>query len=251
MLEDITTASLFAFFLVFCRLAAGIMLLPGFSESYISPKARLVIALGVALVITPMTKQYLPPMPSSMFELIIIVSGEIIVGLFIGAVIKIILSSMHVAGMVISYQSGLAAATLFDPNQQTQGSIIGVFLTTLAVFLIFATNLHHIFLMGLIDSYKIFSPIQPMPIGGFSELISKTVAGSFLMGVKIAAPQIVIGLVLYLGAGIMARLMPQMQVFFVMMPVQIALGFFILMISLSAGMLWFMEYYREVLTNFV
>lgn len=227
------------------------MLLPGFSEGYISVRARLIVAAGLAIIITPVIQNYLPQMPGSVFLLILLVVGEIIIGALIGGLAKIILATLHIAGGVISYQSGLAAATLFDPAQGTQGSVIGAFLTSLGILMIMVTNMHHVFLQGLVDSYYLFTPGNALPVGGFAEVVQKTVSGSFMLGIKIAAPQIVVGLLLYLSAGIMSRLMPQMQVFFVIMPLQITIGFFILMISLSVSMMWFMEYYGEVMGAFL
>ena len=101
----------------------------------------------------------------------------------------------------------------------------------------------------MIDSYQLFTPGDILPTDGFMEITKRTMANSFLAGFKIASPHIVVGLMLYLGAGIMGRLMPQMQVFFVLMPIQIIMGFSILAITLSTAMMWFMEYYTETMGN--
>ncbi len=216
-----------------------------------SPKARLVLALGLTIIVEPVVQSSLPAVPSSILALFLIIAGEITIGLLIGTMAKVIFSSIHVAGTITSFQMGLSAATLFDPSQKEQGALVGVFLSMLAILLIFATNMHHLFLQGLVESYDVFAPGKEIPFGGFADLLSKTLSSSFLMGVKIAAPQIVIGLVLYLGAGVMSRLMPQMQVFFIMMPVQIGIGFFVLMITLSACMMWFLDYYGDVMSEFI
>ena len=251
MLDNITVELFFVYFLVLCRIAAAIMLLPGISETYISTRARIVAALGLALLITPLAKEYLPPLPKSAIGFFLIITSEIIIGLLIGSVAKIIFSTMHVAGQAISFQIGLAAANMFDPTQGGQGSTVGSILNMIAILLIFTTDMHHIFLSGIVDSYQLFNPTSPIPLGGFNEIITKAVSESFLMGIKIAAPQIVVGLILFLGAGVMGRLMPQMQVFFVMMPLQILLGFFIIMITLSAGMMMFINHYGEFMSNFI
>ena len=251
MFDEITISLVFAYMLVLCRIGAAISMLPTMSEGYMFSRARLYIALGLSVIIAPAVNPLLPQMPISITSLVLLAAGEILIGFTIGAIAKITLSSLHVAGSVISYQSGLAAATIFDPNQGGQSSLISGFLTMVAIMLIFATNLHHIFLYGLVDSYHLFTPGEAPPLGDFANLVTKTVAGSFLVGMKFAAPQIIIGLILYLGAGIMSRLMPQMQVFFVLMPVQIFLGFFVLMITLSVGMMWFIDNYSDTMAIFI
>lgn len=251
MLEQITSDAVFSHFLVFCRLGGALLLLPGLSEAYVSPRSRMIIAIGLTVVVTPITQPLLPALPPSGIELILLITKELIIGMFIGTMAKIILSTLHVAGMVMSYQMGLAAGTLFDPSQNSQGAIIGILLTFLGILLIFATDLHHIFLHGVVDSYKLFAPGPTLPLGGFADTVSQTASDAFNIGVKMAAPQIVVGLALYLAAGVMGRLMPQMQVFFVIIPVQILIGFFVLMITLSAFFMWFMDYYQEIMGTFI
>jgi len=227
------------------------MLLPGIGELYISAKSRLIIALVISLIITPIAAPMLPSMPEKSLALMLIILSEVIIGLFIGSVTRILLSAMHIAGAIISMQTGLAAAMLFDPSQGTQGTVIGTFLTFMAILLIFATNTHHIFLYAIVDSYTLFSPKEAIPIGGISETMSTTLSASFLIATKLAAPQLVIALMVYLAAGVMGRLMPQMQVFFLVMPLNIGLGFLVLLATLSTMLMLFMDFFIENMNNFI
>lgn len=251
MLEQLTVSEVFIYFLVFCRIGSVMMLLPALSLPYISARSRLIAAVAISFLVTPTIQPLMPEIPQTVIGLFLVIAGEIIIGVLIGSIAKIILSTIHVAGQIISLQIGLSAANIFDPSQGGQGTTIGAFLDIIALALIFATNLHHVFLTGMVDSYQIFQPNNAIPIGGFSEIITKTVAESFLLAVKISSPQIIVGLLLLLGAGVMGRLMPQMQVFFVMMPVQILIGFFIMMITLSASMMMFIQYFAETMANFM
>jgi flagellar biosynthetic protein FliR len=227
------------------------MLLPGLSEGYMSPRARLYIALGICLAIIPMLLDKMPPMPDSAVKLFLLVAKEIMVGVFIGAVIKILFATLSTAGAIIASQTGLGSAMLFDPSQSEQGSAISVFLGITGIMLIFAGNLHHIFIRAIVDSYSLFPPLEAMPMGGFTDLITKTTADSFSIAIRISSPVIVIGLVIYLGGGIIGRLMPQIQVFFIMTPVQILLGFSMFLMALSTGLTWFMNYYSDTLQHFL
>lgn len=247
MLEQLTTPLLFSYFLVFCRVGAGIMMMPGVGEANISSQARLLVGLLISGLLAPVVTPQLPPVPSSIGAIFLVLGSEIIIGVFIGTIARILMSAMHTAGMIIAYLMGLSAASLFDPTVREQSSLPGVFLMMLATVLIVITDLHHLFFRALADSYSLFVPMEPLPLGGFADMVAHTVGGTFLIAVQISAPHIIVGLLIYLASGVMGRLMPQMQVFFVMTPVQLLAGFFLLMTTLSAVMLWFTNYYSEVL----
>jgi flagellar biosynthesis protein FliR len=251
MLESFVVSQVFALFLIFCRIGSGIMLLPGFGESYVSPLIRLMLALMVALLLTPVLGKSLPPLPSSPLALFLLVTCEILTGLLIGAICNIIISATHVAGMIFSAQSGLSSVVIFDVTQNSQGSIVGNFIGLLALLLIFATGMHHFMLRGITESYTVFVPGHFVPLASFVEIATHLVSDTFRVAVEISAPLIAAGTLLFLSAGILSRLSPAMQVFFVVMPLQMLLGLFVFMTSFSAIMLWYMEFYREQLTHFL
>ena len=134
MLSQLVAADLFSLVLVFARIGSAIMLLPGFGEVYVSGRIRLIIALALTLVITPVVGTHLPDLPKGPLELFVLIGSEVLIGLFLGALARFLVSSLHVAGVVIGYQSSLANAQLFDPNTAQQGSLIGTFLNVLGVF---------------------------------------------------------------------------------------------------------------------
>lgn len=251
MLSDWTVITLFHFFLVFTRMGAALMVLPGFGEVYISSRARLMLALTVSAVMAPVLKPLLPPMPADILGLGMALLAEAIVGLFIGAVGRMLQSILHVAGMIIAFQSSLASALLFDANQGSQGSVMGNFMTLIGVTLLFATGMHHMMLTGIAESYMVFEPGAFPPTGDMADMAAQVVSDGFVVAVKISAPLIVMGLLLYLGAGILGRLMPNMQVFFVLVPVQLYESFVIFLLTLSAGMLWYIDHFEEVMRTFL
>lgn len=241
----------YSYLLIFCRLGTALVVLPAISEGYFSARSRLVVALSMCVIFTPLMMSRLPEMPEHMAVFSLLVLGEIITGLFIGTVARIIITALHVTGMTISYQMGLATAVFFDPGQSNQGAVIGTFLHVFAILLIFTSQLHHLFFWSLHDSYTLFPPGEYFPMGGFASVIGQTVSDSFSIGVQLAAPHIIIGLVMYLGLGVMGRLMPQMQVFFVMVPLQIIIGIGLLVLTIVGTMTWFMQYYENVIANFL
>src|SRR5690606_3766489 len=168
-----------------------------------------------------------------------------------GGVLRLLLSALHVAGSIIAQQSGLAAAQFFDPTQMTQGAITSTFMTLMGLVMIFVTDLHHLFIEGTFAIYRVF-PVGDTPdFGSLSELVAGFIAQAFLLGFQIAAPFLVFGITFYMGIGLLNRLMPQVQIFFVAMPLQIVLSFAILAITIGAGMMWFLGYYEEATIRFL
>ena len=111
----------------------------------------------------------------------------------------------------------------------------------------FATDMHHLVIAALNDSYTIFSPGELMPSGDVAALATRTFATAFKIGIQLSAPFLVFGLVFNLGLGVLSRLMPQMQVFFVGVPLSILVGFLILLLVIGAMMGTFLDYFGGVL----
>ena len=249
MLAEFLSTNLFAFFTVFARLGAALMLLPPFGDTFVPRRTRLSLAIAVSLVVTPLAAPRLPALPAGSLELALILGSEIVVGLFIGGLARILMSGLHTASIVIAYQTGLGAATAFAPDQGEQGVMIGRFFTLTALTLLFTTDLHHMLLLALVDSYNVLPPAGLPPVGDFATMAIEFISGAFVIAVKVAAPLLVVGILFYVGIGLLSRLMPAMQVFFVALPLQMALGFWILMVGMSTIMLWYLEYFEESITG--
>jgi flagellar biosynthesis protein FliR len=251
MLPEILPAEIFAFLLLFARVGAIIMLIPGLGERTIPANVRLVMALALALVITQLVRNGLPELPGSPLLLFLLVVGEIVIGLFIGAAARFIMTGLHVAGSVIAFQAGLSVAQAFNPTEGIQSAVMANFFNTTGVMLIFATDLHLMLIVAMHDSYTLF-PAGGLPsTSDFAELVIGMMADSFSLGIHMAAPFMVYGTLFYMGVGILGRLMPQVQVFFVAMPLQIILAFLILMFVLSSSFLWFIDRFEDSMSAFV
>ena len=233
-LEAFLAGGILAFMLTFARLGTAIMIMPGFGDSFVSERIRIHIALGMSFVLFPVIMPYIPsPIPST-FLLISLIGMEVIIGLLIGTVARIFMTALDTAGMIISMQSGLSNAQVFNPSLASQGSVMGAFLSVTGVLLLFITDLHHLMIIGLIESYELF-PLGALPdTGSMAELIVQAVTSSFQIGVKLAAPFIVMTLLVYVGMGVLSRLMPQIQVFMVALPLQILLSMVLFSIVLTA-----------------
>src|ERR1700759_1666080 len=113
---------------------------------------------------------------SSLSGLLVLMLHEIIIGIILGATARVTLSALEVAGSVIAQQLGLGFVTAVDPTQGQQGVLVGNFLTMLGVTMIFATDLHHLVIAALNDSYELFRPGEFPLLGDVAALTTKTIA---------------------------------------------------------------------------
>ena len=235
------------FMLVFARVGAMVMLLPGLGESNIPVRIKLAVAVLLTLVILPLHRQAYQIDMQSAAPLVVMMIHELIVGIVLGATARVTLSALQVGGAVIAQQMGLGFVTSVDPTQGQQGVLIGNFLTMLGVTLLFATDSHYLVIAALNDSYAVFSPGDLMPSGDIAALASRAFTAAFRLGMQLSAPFLVFGLVFNIGLGVLARLMPQMQVYFVGVPLSMLAGFLIFSLVLVAMMSTFLNYFTGVM----
>jgi flagellar biosynthesis protein FliR len=236
-----------AFMLAFARIGAMVMLLPGLGESSIPVQIKLGIALVLTLILLPLHSASYHVDMGSMTSLLVLMMHEIVIGILLGATARVTLAALQVAGSVIAQQVGLGFVTSVDPTQQQQGVLVGNFLTILGVTLLFATDSHHLVIAALDESYKIFAPGETMASGDIASLATRALAAAFKIGLQLSAPFLVFGLVFNIGLGVLARLMPQMQVYFVGVPLSIFAGFMILALVIAAMMGTFLDYFAGVM----
>jgi flagellar biosynthetic protein FliR len=236
-----------AFLLVFARIGTMLMLLPGLGEQNISSRIRLTIALVLAAVLLPLHRSAYHIDTAALGPDIVMLVEEILIGAVLGLTARLTISALDVAGSVIAQQLGLGFVTAVDPTQGEQGALVGNFLTMLGLTLIFATNMHYLVIAALNDSYNVFMPGEVPSTGDVAALITRTVAGAFRIGIQLSAPFLVFGLLFNIGLGVLSRLMPQMQVFFVALPLSIMVGLLLLVLGLGAMMGFFLDYVAGML----
>jgi flagellar biosynthetic protein FliR len=217
-----------------------VMLLPGLGEMSVPVRVRLTVALVLVAVLLPLHRDAYQVDLRSFGPVFALLGEEMFIGAVLGLTARLTIAGLQVAGNVIAQQMGLGFVTAVDPTQGQQSVIVGNFLTVLGVTLVFAADLHHLVIAALNDSYTLFRPGEIPLLGDVAALTTRTVAAAFKLGIQLSAPFLVFGLLFNLGLGVLARLMPQMQVFFVGLPLSILLGFLILIVVLGAMMTTFL-----------
>ncbi len=251
MLNEFLTLNVFGFFLILARVGSVLMLLPGFSANYVNIRTRILVALAVSFVLTPILSPALPDLPATPAGLGVLVSSEIIIGIFFGSLARIYMGALQTAGTLISYYSSLTNAFIQDPIAEQQSSIIASFMGTVGLLLVFVTDTHYLMLRAMVDSYSLFVPGAPLPIGDITQMIGRRVADSFMLGVQLSSPLLLTGLSYYIGLGLLSRLNPQLPVFFFGLPIQITMQIAVLGITLSGIMLVFLSGLEEYFAGFL
>lgn len=237
------------FMLTFARVGTLVMLLPGIGDRMIPTQLRLGFAVLLALVLLPMTRTLLPPIGEQAATIGTLI-GEIVIGAVIGLTTRMIITALQTAGTIVAQQLGLSYATTVDPSFGGQDAAIGNFLNLLGLTLIFATDLHHVAIAAIGDSYAVLPPIGLPETGDVAQLGIRTLARGFSLAVQISAPFIVFGMLFNLGLGVLSRLMPQIQVFFVGVPITIIVGMLVLVATLGLMMNIYLGDVGRILTTF-
>ena len=251
-MESFATAQqVFAGGLVFARLGAIIMLLPGLGETFIPARVRLAFAFSLSLMMYPLLAGSAPPLPVDGAGLGGAVIKELLIGLMIGGILRLFMSSLATAGEIVSLQTTLSFSQTANPMQAQPSTTLGTFLGLIGIVLIFATDLHHMFIAAVASSYEVFPFSREVPVADAGQLALQTLSKSFALGLQLAAPVVVFSLIFNVATGLVGRVMPQFQVFFVATPLIVLLGLSIFALSLGViGIVW-VDRYRELIATFV
>ena len=213
----------------------------------LAPAASLALKQPIEALLAPVTGNGNP------FILMTLLVTEATIGLFIGLIGRFMIGSLNMAGTLIAQNVGLSNAFIFNPSLASQGAVVGTFLSMAGITLIFVSNMHHLIFASLMKSYVVFPPNLPMAAAIPTEDIYKAIvilaSESFSVGLHLAMPFVVVGLLFNVGLGILSRLMPQIQVFFIATPVQLMLGFIILMTTTATMLEFWLAKFEDLHIN--
>jgi flagellar biosynthetic protein FliR len=218
-------------FLVFLRIAAIIFTVHVYSQATFPTMAKLLLSLLITYLAMFTITDFNYDVNMGLLPLGILGIKEMMTGFIIGFSLHFVFYGISFAGLLIGNDMGLGAAQMFDQNSESQSNLIGALLGMIAVIIFIVINGHHFIINAIGFSFKL------IPLGHYSmnedvsTLLIRYSSGIFIIAVKIASPIIVSFFLLNVAAGIMARVVPQMQILFVLFPLKIGLGF-IMLISL-------------------
>ncbi|MDR3349669.1 MAG: flagellar type III secretion system protein FliR [Acidaminococcales bacterium] len=236
--------------LVFARVSGIFSTAPMFSSRNVPARIRVLSAMAITLVAIPALAQKAgAPVTDSAASYILLVFGEFIVGACIGLVMAVFFAIIQVAGQMLDTQVGFGIVHVVDPQSGTQMPLLGNFLQMLFVLVFFAADLHHLFLQALLESFD----LMPVARAAFQPQMAEFVLGlftnMFLTAFKLAMPMIITTLLVDVSMGMLARTMPQMNVFVVGIPLKLAVGVFMLSVFLPTYIFFLKVAYGEVSEN--
>ncbi len=250
-MEELLLTEIYKFSFIFLRIGSALMMMPGYSSSYVNIRLRLSFALIISIILIPFLNEYIPQPANNFTENIRMFITEICYGLFLGIIMQLLYFAINICGNFVGQASGFANAQIFDPTTQNQSIISETFLSLLAITVIFITDLHHLMLDAVIDSYSIWPAGSNLPTDDMAKYLSTVMNDSFILGFKIGAPFVAFILIFYTGMGLLSRLMPQLNIFFLSLPLQIYLGLGLLLMTCPAMIMWFCHYYESHLTQLI
>jgi flagellar biosynthesis protein FliR len=229
---NIPLAQLQLFFLVFIRLGAILMSIPVFDSRSIPIFFKVALAFATSIVLFPMLKLDPVPITTGIIALGIGVVSEILLGLAIGFSVKLVFAGVQLAGQLAGYQMGMALANVMDPSSSQQVPLLAQFNNLFALLVFLSVNAHFWFIKALAHSYQILPPLNIQFGGALMDQLTRLSGNMFVIGVQVGAPVIAALLITSVAFGLVARTVPQMNVFIVAMPLKIGVGLLFLGFSL-------------------
>jgi flagellar biosynthetic protein FliR len=224
---------IFSYIIILVRVAAFISSFPGFGDK--STPAQIKIAFSIAISFYIANISDIPIYEKiSILSLTLICMKEMLIGLVMGLSCKLMFIAVNIFGSILSMQFGLSAAAFFDPNQGTSSSIFVTFITNYATVLMFFHDVHHMAILSIIKSYQNLN----FDIEQIGEFCASLISSSFKIGVISAAPFIAVNIIVNIAGGVMSRLMPSFQIFFLITPINIMILYIL-----------FLSFFDDILIN--
>jgi len=228
---DISYLEFERFLFVFFRVGAIIFFIPLLGSGQIPARVKVMLALVLSFIIFPLIENISMPRPRGFPELAVFLSSEVIIGLIIAFAVRLIFAAFQIAGTMVDVQMGFGLVNVLDPQNGPQVSVAAQFQTILAILIYLALSAHHLTVFAIAESFQTINPASFTFSEAAMTLIMDLFASTFVAAIKIAAPIMAVLFFISVGMGMMARAVPQMNVFIVAFPLQIGVG--LLMIGLT------------------
>lgn len=229
---DFAVPQVIGFMLVVARLSGLFLIAPVFSSPMIPPKIKLMALLVLAATLTPIVAPTAPEVPVSILPLILALGTETIIGFAIGFSVAIVFAAVQLGASLIDTSIGFSMASIIDPINNAQGAVLGSFYSMVATLAFLSVNGHHWLLAGFKRSFEVVALGVVPDIEQMMANLFTTFTQLFAMAFQIAAPVLITLLLVDVVLGIVSRVVPQMNVFFVGIPLKIGVGLVAVIVSL-------------------
>ncbi len=213
-----------AFFLIFIRVTAIMITIPILGDAAVPARVKAGLSLIMAMLLFPVVQAQISHSSFDIFSLVLRILGEVLIGVLIGFTARLIFAGIQMAGQLIGFQMGFAIVSVIDPASSMEMSVIGQFQYMIALLLFLMMDGHHVFLYAIADSFRVLPPLDFRLSGPLLEALMRMVNNMFIVSIKAGAPIVAILFFLSIGMGLVARTVPQINVFIIGFPLQIAVG---------------------------
>jgi len=238
--------SFIQFFMVFVRISAIILTMPVVGSANVPRQVKVGLTIAIAYIVVQTAN--LPPvdLTLSVWELALKLIGELAVGLTIGFATQLIFTAVQLAGSIVGFQMGFAIVNVMDPATQSQVSITAQFQNILALLIFLSIDGHHWLITACTESYDVIPVLGFHPSSELVEMMINLTKNVFEAAIKLASPIIASLFILNVALGLIARTVPQMNVFIVGFPLQISIGLFLLGASTPIFLLLFRQWFTQL-----
>jgi flagellar biosynthesis protein FliR len=243
---DIFVSQFIVFILLFVRIGALIAVAPVLGHSNVPLQVKIAIGLFISYVMYPLIIQSGPVIDTALIPFALMAVQEVIVGLLIGFAMALIFAGVQYAGNIMAFNMGLYFANVFDPESSQQIPVLSTFMYLFTMLIFVLVNGHHAMIQALLLSYA-SAPIGEFALsGGVLEGLVNIGGMMFVTAVMLSAPILVALFLVNVGFGLLARVVPRMNVFIISFPLKIGMGMVILLTTMP--MLAFV--FKKILTGF-
>ncbi len=242
---NITTVDFERFILVLLRVGSLLLAAPLFSASSVPSVVKIGLAVGVSLALFHAAGVGVLITEVPIYDLMLLALGEVLLGLSMGLLARFFVAAADMGAEVMGFQMGFGIVTAIDPNTQGHTALLSQFQGVTTALMILVTDTHYFFFRAIAESFK------RIPLMGFAAnanlwaIFLETTRNIFVLALKFAAPVVAVLMLTTIALGIVARTVPQMNIFIVGLSLQIFVGFAIL--ALAAPMVGVL--YGQLLTD--
>lgn len=224
----------FSFVMVLARVGGAMSLLPGLGEAQPPAMVRVGLAVGVTALLLPALGPSIPPVPEASVQAAAMIAAELITGLWLGWLARLLVLTLPIAGQFIGYMMGISNVLQPDPILGGQSTPISSLLNVAAPLIILVSGLYALPLMALVGSYGLIPAGSMLPAADSTETAVHAVGVAFGISVRLASPFILVGIAWHVATGLLTRLVPRLQVYFIVMPAQLLGGMLLLAVLMTA-----------------
>jgi flagellar biosynthetic protein FliR len=221
------------FLVVTSRVAGFIAAIPVIVAAQTPVRIKVGLVFAISLVLFPIMADAVPKMSFSPLPFALLIISELLLGLLLGLVSRLIFTAVEFGATVVGFQMGFAAANVFDPQSERQLALLSQFQNVFAILIFLAINGHHLFLQTAVMSYDFLPPGQLDLSGEAIPYLMQLTSHMFAIGVQFSAPVLAVLLLSGLILGSLARVFPQLNVFLLSFPINIGVGFIVITLTLS------------------